>query len=373
MAIAAIHTIPVLIPFDVDGPKQEFLGQPRSHIEALYLKVETSDGYTGWGEAFGFNLWPVIRKAMDDFIAPFIIGRDENDIDALMTELRRRFHVFGRTGPVNYALSGLDIALWDIAGKKAGKPLAELFGGARRDSLPAYASLMKYGEADALARNCAHAKDLGYSAVKIHESTVRLAQIARDSLGAGPGLMVDTNCAWTLEQACSYLPALQAMNLLWLEEPTWPPENLDNFRVLRERADIPLAAGENAATPWELAAMSRSGLLDVVQPSVIKIGGISEMRAAYQALTPLSKTQGSARAQPIAHSPYFGPGLFATLQLAAALEQESPLEKLFCTFEAHPYGDAIEVVNGRLRVPTGPGLGIDPDPQILQAFSVTQP
>lgn len=370
MAIASIQTIPVRIPFDVDGPKQEFLGRPRTHIEALYLKVETTDGCTGWGEAFGFNLWPVVRKALDDFIIPFIVGRDEDDIAALMTDLRRRFHVFGRTGPINFALSGLDIALWDIAGKKAGKPLAELLGGARRNAIPAYASLMKYGEADALARNCARARELGYYAVKIHESTVPQAQAARASLGAGIGLMVDTNCAWTLEQACSYLPALQALDLTWLEEPTWPPENLDNFRVLRERADIPLAAGENAATPWELAAMSRSGLLDVLQPSVIKIGGVSEMHAAYQALVPLSKTQGSARALPVAHSPYFGPGLFATLQLASTLAHETPLEKLFCTFAAHPYGDAIETIDGRLRVPDGPGLGIEPDPRLLEAFSV---
>src|ERR1700754_4495406 len=251
MAITSIQTIPVRIPFDVDGPKQEFLGRPRSHIEALYLKVETSDGYTGWGEAFGFNLWPVVRKAMDDFIAPFIIGRNEDDIAGLMTDLRRRFHVFGRTGPVNYALSGLDIALWDIAGKKAGKPLSALFGGARRDSLPAYARPMKNCEGGAPARNCETAKSQGYYAVKLHESTVAQAQVARRSLGADVGLMVDTNCAWTLEQACAYLPDLQALDLLWLEEPTWPPESLDNFRVLRERSAIPLAAGENAATPWE--------------------------------------------------------------------------------------------------------------------------
>jgi D-galactarolactone cycloisomerase len=370
MAIASIQTIPVRIPFDVDGPKQEFLGRPRSHIEALYLKVETSDGYTGWGEAFGFNMWPVVRKAMDDFITPFVIGRGEDNVAELMTELRRRFHVFGRTGPVNYALSGLDIALWDIAGKKAGKPLSALFGGARRDSLPAYASLMKYGEADALARNCERAKSLGHYAVKIHESTVAQSQVARRSLGADTGLMVDTNCAWTLEQACSYLPELQELDLLWLEEPTWPPENLDNFRVLRERSDIPLAAGENAATPWELTAMSRSGLLDVIQPSVIKIGGVSEMHAALNALLPLSQPAGTARAQPIAHSPYFGPGLFATLQLAATLEHEAPLEKLFCTFAAHPYGDAIEASGGRLRVPTGPGLGIEPDLHLLETFTV---
>lgn len=370
MAIAAIHTIPVRIPFDVGGPKQEFLGKPRTHLEALYLKVETTDGCVGWGEAFGFNMWPVVRKAMDDFIAPFIIGRDEAAIEPLMTELRRRFHVFGRTGPVMYALSGLDIALWDIAGKKAGKPLHVLFGGARRDSLPAYASLMKYGEADALARNCERARALGYHAVKIHESTVPQAKVARRALGAHTGLMVDTNCAWTLEQALSYLPDLQALNLMWLEEPTWPPENLDNFRALRSRADIPLAAGENAATPWELAAMSRTGLLDVLQPSVIKIGGVSEMHAALTTLAGLQQPDGTHRARPIAHSPYFGPGLLASLHLMATLEHEAPLERLFCDFEAHPYAGAIEASDGRLRVPQGPGLGVEPDARLLDAFSV---
>jgi len=370
MAITAIHTLPVRIPFDVGGPKQEFLGKPRTHIEALYLKVETSDGYVGWGEAFGFNLWPVVRKALDDFITPFILGRDENAIEPLMTELRRRFHVFGRTGPVTYALSGLDIALWDIAGKKAGKPLHALFGGARRDSLPAYASLMKYGEADALARNCAQARAQGYHAVKIHESTVAQAQVARQALGADTGLMVDTNCAWTLEQAASYLPALQALDLLWLEEPTWPPENLDNFRALRQQAGIPLAAGENAATPWELANMSRAGLLDVLQPSVIKIGGVSEMHAALTALSALQQPGGSARAQPVAHSPYFGPGLLATLHLMATLAREAPVERLYCTFAEHPYASSIEAAGGRLQVPQGPGLGVEPDARLLEAFSV---
>lgn len=370
MAITSIQTIPVRIPFDVDGPKQEFLGRPRSHIEALYLKVETSGGVVGWGEAFGFNLWPVVRKAMDDFIAPFIIGKSEDTFAELMTDLRRRFHVFGRSGPVNYALSGLDIALWDIAGKKAGKPLHALLGGARRTTLRSYASLMKYGEAEALARNCERAKSLGYYAVKIHESTVAQARVARQSLGPETGLMVDTNCAWSLEQACDYLPDLQALDLLWLEEPTWPPENIDNLKILRSRSDIALAAGENAATPWELAAMSKAGVLDVIQPSVTKIGGVSEMHAALTALSALQQAAGTARAQPIAHSPYFGPGLLASLHLASTLACDTPVEKLFCTFEAHPFGDAIEAVDGQLRVPDGPGLGIEPDSRLLDQFSV---
>jgi D-galactarolactone cycloisomerase len=370
MAIRSIQSIPLRIPFDVDGPKQEFLGKPRSHIEALYLKVETSDGFTGWGEAFGFNLWPVVRKAMDDFIGPFSIGKNEDDIDSLMTDLRRRFHVFGRTGPVNYALSGLDIALWDIAGKKAGKPLSALFGGAKRSSLRSYASLMKYSEPEALARNCARARTLGHYAVKIHESTVAQSRVAREALGADVGLMVDTNCAWSLEKASAYLPELSALDLLWLEEPTWPPENLDHLKALRALGDVPLAAGENAATPWELAAMSKAGVLDVIQPSVIKIGGVSEMHAAMVALGELERPNGSARGQAIPHCPYFGPGLLASLHMVATLVRDTPVEKLFCSFEAHPYGDAIEAVGGSMTVPTGPGLGVEPDLRLLEAFGV---
>ncbi|HEY4066424.1 MAG TPA: mandelate racemase/muconate lactonizing enzyme family protein [Burkholderiaceae bacterium] len=370
MAIRSIQTLPVRVPFDVDGPKQEFLGKPRSHVEALYLRVETDDGVVGWGEAFGFNLWPVVRKAIDEFIGPFTLGRNENDIAALMTDLRRRFHIFGRTGPVNYALSGLDIALWDIAGKKANKPLYELLGGAKRTRLRSYASLMKYGEVEALMRNCETARQRGHYAVKIHESTVALSRAAREALGPDVGLMVDTNCAWSLEQASSYLPELAALDLLWLEEPTWPPENLDQLKALRAISDVALAAGENAATPWELAAMSDAGVLDVIQPSVTKIGGLCEMQAALTALVAREHETGSAKGQPVPHCPYFGPGLLASMHVTATLERDTPVEKLFCNFEAHPYGAAIEAVDGFLAVPSGPGLGVEPDPRLLAEFAV---
>lgn len=365
--IQSVEAIPLRIPFEVHGPRQEFLGRPRTHIESLYVRVRTVEGLVGWGEAFSFNLWPVVRKAMDDFIAPFVLGKPAHPVEPLMSDLRHRFHVFGRTGPVNFALSGLDIALWDIAAKREGKPLHALFGGARRDRLDAYASLMRYGEPEALSRNCELARSRGFRAVKVHETRVSQARAARAALGPGVGLMVDVNCAWSLEEACSHLPELEALQLRWLEEPAWPPERLENFEALRARSRVPLAAGENAATPWELASMARSGWLDVIQPSVTKIGGVSEMHAALTALTALAR---NGCAQPIAHSPYFGPGLLATLQLVATLEQDTPIEKLFCDFAAHPYADAIEAVDGWIALPQGPGLGVEPDARLISEFSV---
>ena len=269
MTIAKITTHPLRIPYDVGGPKQEFLGRPREFLEALFLRVETSDGIVGWGEPFGINTWPAVQVVLDQFVAPYATGKSEDDIEALTLDLKKRLHVYGRTGPMMYAISGLDIALWDIAAKKKGVPLYELLGGARRMEVEAYASLMRYAEPDALARNCVRARQLGYRAVKLHETTVALTKVAREALGPEVELTLDTNCAWTLEQAQAHAAALEPLNLAWLEEPTWPPEDTVQLAQLRAGTRIPLSAGENAATPFDLHQPAASGAVAIVQPSVI--------------------------------------------------------------------------------------------------------
>src|SRR5690606_46151 len=115
------------------------------------------------------------------------------------------------------------------------------------------------------------------------------------------------------------------------------------------------------ATPWELQQLAMSGALAVVQPSVTKLGGVTEMVAALAALP------ASVRAIP--HSPYFGPGLLATLHIAAAAERETPVERLFCEFAAHPLGASIEAPGGRFAVPQGPGLGAEPDMTLMAEFA----
>src|SRR5580704_4708798 len=140
MKIAKVETALVRIPYRHGGPPTGFGGRTWTTIDTLLVRVDTEDGITGWGEAFGYNVNEGTKATIESVIAPLCIGRDALAIAELMTDLQRKLHFFGRGGPVTFGLAGIDIALWDIAGKCAGLPLHRLFGGAARRQLRAYAS-----------------------------------------------------------------------------------------------------------------------------------------------------------------------------------------------------------------------------------------
>ena len=137
MKIAAIETIEVRIPYTAGNASQTSAwgGKEWLTADALLVKVSTDIGITGWGEAFGYNVIPATKVVINELLAPICIGADANDIESLMLDLQRKFHIFGRGGPVTYALSGIDIALWDIAGKAKGQPLYQLIGENRPDQV----------------------------------------------------------------------------------------------------------------------------------------------------------------------------------------------------------------------------------------------
>ncbi len=206
-----------------------------------------------------------------------MLGEDARDIRALMARLAQRFHLYGRNGPLIYALSAIDIALWDIAGKQAKLPLWRLLGAAPCDRLDAYASLLRYGDPDAVATMTARAVGQGYRAVKLHEIAVPEIRAGREAAGAATRLMVDTNCPWTVEQAIGMARSFQPFDLDWLEEPVWPPEDHAGLARVRREGGIRIAAGENAAGLHDFRHQFEAGALDVAQPSVTKIGGVTEM------------------------------------------------------------------------------------------------
>src|ERR1700747_2137390 len=150
MKISAVETTVVRMPMRIDGPAPKMGDVPRTSMEILLVRVDTDEGITGWGEAFGHRAIPTTRTAIDVLIAPLCIGRDPAAIGELSLEIQRALHGGGRNGPVIYGLSGVDIALWDIAGKVAGLPLYRLLGGGTRADLPAYARLLRYGAAAAV-------------------------------------------------------------------------------------------------------------------------------------------------------------------------------------------------------------------------------
>lgn len=363
MKITGIETFVVRMPLVLTGDAPMVSGQARTAIEMLLVRVDTDEGVCGWGEGFGHRVWPATRTALEKMVAPLCIGRDPAQIHVLMNDLMRSLHGAGRSGPVIYALSAIDIALWDIAGKLAGAPLYRLLGGDARADLPAYASLLRYGKAAALEPRIAEALARGYRLIKIHEIDAGIIRAARRVAGEGVPLMVDCNCPWTVEKALAMCGMLRELDLEWIEEPVWPPE--DHAGLARVRADggIAVAAGENVASVFEFQRMFEQRALTVAQPSVTKIGGVTEMCKVFD----VAEASG---VRVVPHSAYFGPGLLASIHVCAAQAQEVWIERFYCDFDFTPFGEAIDPRGGRIAVPQGAGLGIDPDPVALKRLAV---
>lgn len=361
MKIAALSTEVLRLPFPHDGPPLLFAGKPRNGMEMLLVRVDTDEGITGWGEAFGPGIWPATRATIETLIAPLCIGREATQIATLHEELQRKLHALGRSGSVMYALSGLDIALWDIAGKRAGLPLCRLLNPAAKRGLPAYASLLRYTQPELVARKSHEAVERGYRCVKLHEVGPAQARAARAAIGPGVLLMMDANCPWSVAQAIAVAKELREVDLHWLEEPVWPPEDYAGLAKVRAEGGIALAAGENAASIADFAQLAAAGAVDYVQPSITKMGGVTQMMKVFE----LARSRCVAVAP---HSAYFGPGLLATIHVCAAHQEPSMIERYYCDLEASPLGSAIDPVAGRFIVPENPGLGADPDPEVLRKY-----
>jgi L-alanine-DL-glutamate epimerase-like enolase superfamily enzyme len=363
MKIESVETIVLRIPYTCGGSTdtEAWGGKPWETADALLVKITTDAGLTGWGEAFGYNAIPSTKAAIDHMLAPMCVGRDPLQIEGLTLELQQKLHIFGRGGPVIFGLSGIDIALWDIAGKAAGQPVHRLLGGCRLPRLPCYASLIRYSEPKVVAANVTRALGHGFRHVKLHEIAVAPTRAAREAAGEDVDIMLDVNCPWSLREALDMAEKLRPLRLRWLEEPVWPPESCAALAQVRARGGIPIAAGENAATLQQFQQMFEAGAVDFAQPSPIKMGGISELRKVFALAAAYNVTV-------IPHSFYDGPGLLAALHVNAALGQGSLVEWRYFDLEARLYGDAAVPRDGSIEVPLSPGLGLDPDPEVIQRY-----
>ena len=361
MKITSVQTTVLAIPYEYDGPRHQVAGQDWMTMDTLLVRVETEDGLVGWGEGFGHGAIPSTRAAIDSLVGPLLVGADAEDIAGTMKAAHQAVHLYGRGGPMGYALSGVDTALWDLAGKRAGLPLHQLLGGSG-GAIPAYASLLRYSDPAVVARNAAAAVDQGYRAIKLHEITLAAVQAAREAVGEDILLMNDTNCPWSPDEACVAAEAMRPLHLHWLEEPVWPPEDFAGLARVRAHG-VPIAAGENAASLADFRAMMEAGAVDYAQPSVAKIGGITEVRKVIA----LGEALG---VRVVPHCAYFGPGFLASLHLVAAMPDRPMMERLFVDLAASPFSPWTEAVEGMLTVPDGPGLGCDPDPDVVARYRV---
>lgn len=358
MKIASIATTVIAVPYDHGAPHGAFAGRPWDRMETLLVRVETDDGLVGWGEAFGHAANPTTRTAIDSILAPMLLGRDADDIPALSKAALHGTHLLGRNGPFVYGFSGVEIALWDIAGKRAGQSLCRLLGGAR-DEVEAYASLMFYGNDETATKQAIAAHKAGYRHIKLHERTAAAVAMCKPHLGDAR-IMVDVNCAWELEDARKLAEQLGREGAAWLEEPLWPPEDIEGLASVRGRG-VPIAAGENVAGYYGFKALIDGGAIDIAQPSISKVGGVGELAR----IIALCKARG-IEVRP--HSAYFGPGLLATLHVQAALLDDPLMEVFWADLEASPFDPWIRPVNARMKVPQGPGLGVEPDLAVIETY-----
>lgn len=363
MKIERIEAIPLRVPFTDRGRAHAWRGKDYSQLEVLLVRVETSDGLVGWGEAFAYNCQAAVCAAINHTIAPVALGRDSRQIGPLSFDLQKVLHIYGRYGILNFALSGLDIALWDIAGKRSGRSVSELLGGARVSEVEAYASLFRYHDPDQVAEGVRAALDRGYRIVKIHERTAAEARAAREAAGPDVPLMMDTNCSWSPQEAIELAHKIKPYGFRWLEEPVFPPEDLTTLARIQTETGVAIASGENACTAFEFQKIIAARAATFVQPSVTKVGGITEFRKVV-----VLAEVGSVSL--VGHTVYFAPGLLATLHLAATQNQPPPVEYFCISLEAKPYGQRFAPNRGKIQLPDTPGLGCEPDPDFIKEYRV---
>src|SRR3984893_16188852 len=241
MKITAVETCVVSLPFDMGGPKPAFAGKPWTTLDVLVVKVETEDGLTGWGEDFGHSASPATQAASDNIGAPPVLGRVAGALNGLSRQIPHSLHLLGRNGSFLYGWSGIEIALWDLAGKRAGQPLYRLLGGCDPGPMGSYARLVHYGDDALVAKNTADACAAGYRFIKLHEVT-RPAVLAARRVASDAAIMLDVNCAWSPQVARDMAASLAGDGLYWLGEPVWPPEDVHGLARLRGYC-MPISAG----------------------------------------------------------------------------------------------------------------------------------
>src|SRR5262245_54438582 len=273
MKITAIEAVPLAIPLKPMNPPSPWTGGTRKQI---FVRVRTDEGWTGLGEAFAYGAPLAVVSVIEESLAPLIVGQDPLRIEAMVDLMHRGTMIYGRRGLGMFAISGIEIALWDLLGKARGAPVYELLGGAIRPRLPAYASLLRYDSPGDVARACRHFVAQGFRMLKLHQTDVESVRAAREAVGDRVELMLDTNCPWSPADAIAIARALAPHRLLWLEEPVWPPEDYRGLADVRRASAVPIALGENESTLFGFREIIACGAADILQPSVTKVGGISE-------------------------------------------------------------------------------------------------
>ncbi len=355
-----------------------------NHRSATLVEVVTDQGLIGWGEAFAQGLEPpeIAAAVIEHALKPMLLGANPLDIEVLWHTLYHRTRDYGRKGSVISAISAIDMALWDIAGKFYQQPVWQLLGGAFRRKVQPYATgfyrIRGQGESQRLAEEALGHHEAGFSLMKIklgfgvEDDIACMQAISKAIQGKSIRLMIDTNHAYGRAEALKLGRALAHFDLLWYEEPV-VPEDLQGYAEMRRKLSMPIAGGENEHTLYGFQNLLAANAVDIVQPDLGSCGGITAARhiialAQSQGVQVNPHVWGSAVAQaaslqvlaavPIAHH-----SLFAQ---APVLEYDR---------SSHPFREQLtqqplKIIDGWVEIPDRSGLGIEVNRDVIAAFRV---
>jgi L-alanine-DL-glutamate epimerase-like enolase superfamily enzyme len=337
------------------------------------VRVRTDEGITGIGEVS--PMAPGVTDALvRELLTPIVVGQDPLQIERLWHEMYHKSHKAGPMGVLLEAMAGIDIALWDIAGKAANLPLYALLGGKFRDRPRVYASSMRRDMTpEEEADRAVEYKEKGYPAYKMHsatrwayddgfDQTVDTVRAIRKAVGDDFDIMVDVNNAYLPATALKVARQLEEYGVWHFEEPL-AAHDRDGYAELAAAVDIPIAAGEQEYTRWQFRDLILHNKVDILQPDVVKCGGITEWKKIAAVCQAFNKPITVHNTQPTV-------GTVAHLHLWASTPNcVYPQEY---NIEPHPLRDdspiltePLTVVDGRLTPPEGPGLGISLDEGML--------
>ena len=391
MKVAKVEVFPLYVPLSkpIEAPISLPHADQTQHIvfggyRATIVRLTTDEGLVGIGECMT-RLCPAALKKIIEEITPLVLGSNplepEKTWEVLYAAMMNRGH---NRGFYIEAISGIDIALWDLRAKIYGQPLYMFLGGRQRDLIPCYASSLRMRERSVVLDTARQFLGMGFNAMKIKigknpaawRDDVALVEAIRAEVGDAVTLSVDANCAYheDVKLAMRIGRALEQSGIVWFEEPI-SPDNIRGYKYLRDQLDMALAWGESSFTRFDFATMFMENCIDIVQPNPCRAGGLTEIAkiaAMSQALhIPYAPHTGSCSAVCLAVSLHIAAALpnmltFEVMRSDWSREDHNPLRH---DLLLEPY-DAFE--NGFLHAPRAdrPGIGIELNEDVLEKYSV---